>query len=183
MTDADDADFGFETFPCPFLKGRGLVLEEVSYGFGLGLYSACRGFLNKDVTILAMFKGEEDEVNCFFETHDEAGHLGFGQGDGVAFADLVNPKWYDAATRAHDIAIAGAADLGVATQTAFGNRYFLFDGFGDTHSVDGIGGLVGGEADDALYACIDGGIKGVIGADDIGLDGFHGEELTAGHLL
>ena len=183
MTDADDADFGIETFPCPFLKGRGLVFEEVAYGFGLGLDGTGGSFLDEDVTVLAVLKGEEDEVNGFFKTHDEAGHLGFGQGDRVALANLVYPKRNDAAARAHDVAIAGAADFGVATQTALGNSYLLLNGFGDAHGVDWIGGLVCTQADNALHACIDGGIEGVVCTDDVGLDSFHREELTAGHLL
>ena len=176
MTDADDTDFGFET--C-----RGLVFEEVSYGFCLGLDGAGGSFLDKNVTVLTVLEGEEHEVNSFLQTHDEAGHLGFCQGDGVAFADLVYPKGYDAAAAAHDVAIAGAADLGVAAQSALGDCYLLLNGFGDAHGIDRVCGFVGRETDDALYACIDGGIKGIVGADDVGLDGFHREELAAGHLL
>ena len=74
------------------------MFEEVTNCFCLGLDGASWGFLNEDVTILAVFEGEEDEVNGFFERHDEAGHLGFGQGDGVAFANLVYPKRNDAAS-------------------------------------------------------------------------------------
>ena len=46
-----------------------------------------------------------------------------------------------------------------------------------------IGGLVCTQADDALHTCIDGGIQRIIRTNHIGLDGFHREELTAGHLL
>ena len=80
MPDADDLDV--------FL----LTTEELANGFGLSLDGAGRSLLNEDVTILAMLEGEEDEVNGFFERHDEAGHLGFGEGDRVAVADLVNPE-------------------------------------------------------------------------------------------
>ena len=159
------------------------MFEEVTDCFGLGLDGAGGSFLHKDVSVLAVLEGEEDEVNGLFERHDEAGHPGLGEGDGVALAYLVYPQGDDGAAGAHHIAVTGAADLGVATEAALGYGYLFFDSFGDAHGVDGIGGFVGGETDDALHTCIDGGIKGVVGADDVGLDGFHGEELATGHLL
>ena len=54
---------------------------------------------------------------------------------------------------------------------------------GDAHRVDGICRLVGGEADDALHARIDGRIQRVVRADHIGLHSLHREELARGHLL
>ena len=98
-----------------------------------------------------MFEGEEDEIDGFFERHDEAGHLGFGEGDGVAIADLVNPEGDDGTAGAHDVAIARAADLGAEGVARLGYGYLLFEGLGDAHGVDRISCLVGGEADDALY--------------------------------
>ena len=171
MADADDFDVFF------------LAAKEFAHGFGLGLDGAGGGFLDEDVAVLPVFEGEEDEVDGFFEAHDEAGHPGLGKGDGVAFADLVDPQGDDAAAAAHDVAVAGAADLGVAGEAALGHGDLLFDGLGDAHGVDGIGGFVGGEADDALDAGVDGGIEGVVRADDVGLDGFHREEFATGYLL
>ena len=181
VADADDFDLGKRFRVKPGM--RGLVLEEVSDGFGLGLDGAGGGFLDEDVAILPVFEGEEDKVHGLLEAHDEAGHPGLGEGDGVALADLVDPQRNHAAAAAHDVAVAGAADLGAAAEAALGHGYLLLDGLGDAHGVDGIGGFVGGEADDALHARVDGGIEGVVRADDVGLDGFHGEELAAGHLL
>lgn len=86
VADADDLNVFF------------LATEELAYGFGLGLDGAGWGFLYEDVTVLAVFEGEEDEVYGFFEAHDETGHVGFGEGDGVAVADLVYPQWDDGAT-------------------------------------------------------------------------------------
>ena len=94
------------------------MLEQLDDGLGLGLDGAGGGFLHEDVPVLAMLEGEEDKVHGFFERHDEAGHLGLGEGDGVAFADLVDPEWDDAAAGAHDVAVAGAADLGVTGKAA-----------------------------------------------------------------
>ena len=57
-----------------------LATEELTNGFCLCLDGAGRCFLHEDVTILTVFEGEEDEVNGFFERHDEAGHLRLGEG-------------------------------------------------------------------------------------------------------
>ena len=59
----------------------------------------------------------------------------------------------------------------------------LHHGLGDAHGVDGVGGLVGGQADHPLDPGINGGVEYVVRADDVGLDGLHGEELAGGNLL
>ena len=59
----------------------------------------------------------------------------------------------------------------------------LHHGLGNTHSVDGVGSLVGGQADHALDAGVDGGVQDIVRADDIGLHGLHGEKLAGGDLL
>ena len=171
VADADDFDVFF------------LASEEFANSFCLRLDGAGGGFLDQNITVLAVLEGEEDEVHGFFEAHDEAGHLGLGEGDGVALSDLVDPEGDDAAAGAHDVAVAGAADLGVAGKAALGHGDLLLDGLGDAHGVDGIGGLVGGEADDALDSGLDGGVQGVVGADYVGLDGLHREEFAARDLL
>ncbi len=160
-----------------------LPAEELAHGFGLGLDGAGGGFLHQDVTVLAVLEGKEDQVHGLLQAHDEAGHPGLGEGNGIAMPNLVYPQGYHAAAGAHHIAVAGAADLGGAAVSALGHGDLLFYGLGDTHGVDGIGGFVGAQANHALHAGIDGHIKGVIGANHVGLHGFHGEELAAGHLL
>ena len=160
-----------------------LATKQLTNSFGLGLDGASRGFLHQDVAILAMLEGKEYQIHSLLQAHNEAGHLGLGEGDGVAMADLVNPQGDDTATAAHHIAIAGAADLSAATVAALGHGNLLLNSLGDAHGIDGIGGFVCGEADDALDTGIDGGIEGVVGTNDIGLDGFHREELARGHLL
>lgn len=113
VADADDFDGVLETL-CAFAfeAAACLLFEELAYGFCLGLDGAGGSFLDEDVAILAVFEGEEDEVNGLFETHNEAGHLGLGEGDGVAAADLVYPEGDDASAGAHHIAVTGAADFG-----------------------------------------------------------------------
>ena len=160
-----------------------MLRKQLADRFGLGLDGAGRCFLDEDVAILAVLEGEEHKVHGLFKRHDEAGHLGLGDGDGVALADLVDPQRDDAASAAHHIAVAGAADLGVTRVAALGNGHLLLDGLGDAHRIDGISGLVGGEADDALHTGIDGRIQHVVRPDDIGLHGLHRKELARGHLL
>lgn len=160
-----------------------LASEELTNGLGLGLDGASGGFLHEDVTVVAMLESEEDEIDGLLQRHDEAGHLGFGQRDGVAIANLINPQRDDGATGTHDVAIAGAADLGFARVTTLSDSDLLLHGLGDTHGVDGIGGLIGREADDGTYASLDGGGQDIVRTDDIGLDGLHREELTARDLL
>ena len=160
-----------------------LASEELANGLGLGLDRASRGFLYEDVTVVSMLESEKDEIDGLLQRHDEAGHLGLGQRDGVAIANLVYPQGNDRTTGTHHIAIARAADLGIARVATLGDGDLLLHGLGDTHGVDGIGGLVGGEADDGTYASLDGSSQDIVRADDIGLDGLHREELTARDLL
>ena len=160
-----------------------LASEELANGLGLGLDRAGRSFLHEDVTVVAMLEGEEDEIDGLLQRHDEAGHLGLGQRDGVAIANLINPQGNDRTTGAHHIAIAGAANLGLARVATLGHCNLLLHGLGDTHGVDGIGGLISGETDNGTYASLDGGGQDIVRADDIGLNGLHREELTARDLL
>ena len=160
-----------------------LAAEQLAHRLGLRLYGAGGGFLHEDIAVLPVLEGEEHEVDGLLERHDEAGHRGLGQGDGVAVADLVNPQGNHGAAAAHHVAVARAADFRAAGIAALGHGDFLLDGLGDAHGVDGIGGLVGGEADDGLHAGLDGGGQHVVGAYHVGLHGLHREKLAGGHLL
>ena len=157
--------------------------KEFAHRLGLGLDGAGRRLLDQDVAVAAMLEGEEHEVHRLFEAHNEARHLGLGEGDGVALADLVDPERDHTAARAHHVAVAGAADLRVAGEARLGHGDLLLDGLADAHRVDGIRGLVGRQADHALHARVDRRVERVVGADDIRLDGLHREELATRHLL
>lgn len=98
VSDSDDLDFGFSGLRLLVGCLTELMLEEFLDSFCLCLDGAGWSFLNEDIAILAMLEGEEDEVNGFFEGHDEAGHLRFGEGDRVAVADLVDPEGDDGTT-------------------------------------------------------------------------------------
>ena len=80
VTDTDDLDVFF------------LASEEFAYGLCLSLNGAGRSFLYKDISVLSVLECEEDEIDCFFETHNEACHLWLGEGDRVAVAYLVDPE-------------------------------------------------------------------------------------------
>ena len=171
VADADDLDFLF------------LAAKELTNGFRLGLDGAGRGFFDEEIAVFAMLEGEEHQIHRFFQRHDEPGHVGLGDGDGVAGFDLVDPQRDNGATAAHDVAVAGAADFRLAGHPGLGNGHLFFNSLGHAHGVDGIGGLVRGQTDNRLYPGLNGGGEHIVGADDIGPHGLHGEELAGGHLL
>ena len=165
---------------------RAGVAEQLLHGLGQVADGGGVGLLDEQIARVCMLKREHDQVNGLVQVHQEAGHIGVGDRDGVAGADLVNEQRNDAAAAAHDVAVAGAADRRAAAlggHAGVGVDDVLHHRLGDAHGVDGVGGLVGGEADDALHARINGGVQDVVRADDVRLHGLHREELAGGHLL
>ena len=171
MADADDLD------------ARLVAAEELADGLGLGLDGAGRGLLDEDVAVLPVLEGEEHEVDGLVQAHYEAGHRGLGDRDGLAAADLVDPERNDGAAAAHYVAVARAADPGRTRIATFRNGNLLLECLADAHCVDGICGLVGAEADDALHTGFDGRGEDVVRSDDVGAHGLHREELAARDLL
>ena len=162
------------------------VAEELLNSLGQVANGGSVGLLDEQVTRITVLEGEHNQVHCLVQIHQETSHVGVGDGDGVARLDLVDEQGDDAAAGAHDVAVAGAADGGAAalgSHTGVGIDDVLHHSLGDAHGVDGIGGLVGGQADNTLDASVNGGVEDVVGADDIGLDGLHREELAGGDLL
>ena len=162
------------------------VAEQLLNSLGQITDGRSVGFLNEQVTRVAVLEGEHNQIHSLVQVHQEASHVGVGDGDGVASLDLVDEQGDDAAAGAHDVAVAGAADGGAAAlsgHTGVGVDDVLHHGLGDAHGIDGICRLIGGQADHTLDTGINGGVEDVIGADDIGLDGLHGEELAGGDLL
>ena len=142
--------------------------------------------LDEQITGICMLESEQDQIHRLVQVHQKAGHVGVGDGDGVASLDLVNEQRNDGTAAAHNVAVAGAADGGTATlssHTGVSVDDMLHHGLGDTHSVDGISGFIGGQADDTLDTGINSSVQNVIGTDDVGLDGLHGEELAGRNLL
>ena len=162
------------------------VAEELLNSLGQVADGGSVGLLDEQVTRIAVLEGEHDQIHSLVQVHQEAGHVGVGDGDGIARLDLVDEQGDDAAAGTHDVAVTGAADSRTATfssHTGVGVDDVLHHGLGDAHGIDGIGCLVGGQADDTLDASVNGGVEDVIGADDIGLNRLHGEELAGGDLL
>ena len=133
-----------------------------------------------------MLESEQDQIHSLVQVHQEAGHVGVGDGDGIASLDLVNEQRNDGTTAAHDVAVTGAADGGAATlgsHTGVCVDDVLHHGLGNAHGVDGVSCLIGGQADDTLNACVNCSVQDVISTDDVGLDGLHGEELAGRNLF
>ena len=142
--------------------------------------------LNEQIAGVGVLESEHDQIHSLVQIHQETSHVGVGDGNGVARLDLVNEQRNDGAAAAHDIAVAGAADGGAAAlgcHAGVGIDHMLHHGLGNAHGVDGIGSFIRRKAHHALYACINGGVQHIVGADDVGLHRLHGEKLTAGHLL
>ena len=162
------------------------VAEELLNSLGQVADGGSVGLLDEQVTGVSVLEGKHNQIHSLVQIHQETSHVGVCDGDGIARLDLVDEQGDDAAAAAHNVAVAGAADGGAAalgSHTGVGIDDVLHHGLGDAHGIDGIGGLVGGQADNTLDASVNGGVEDVIGADDIGLDGLHGEELAGGDLL
>ena len=101
--------------------------------------------LDEQITGICMLESEQDQIHSLVQVHQKAGHVGVGDGDGVARLDLVDPQWNDAAPGTHDVSVAGAADFGLfrRNRPGFGDNDLLHHGFADTHGIDGVSRLVG----------------------------------------
>ena len=154
-------------------------LGQVTDGGGVRL-------LDEQVAGVGVLKGELHQVHRLVQVHQEPGHVGVGDGDGVSGLDLLDEQGDHAAPAAHDVAVPGTADDGAASlrrHAGVGIDDPLHHGLGHPHGVDGIGGLVRGQAHHPLNAGVNGGVEHVVRADDIGAHGLHGEEFAGGHLL
>ena len=154
-------------------------LRQIADGRGVRL-------LDEQVARIGVLEGEHHQIHCFIQIHEEAGHVGIGDGDGIARLDLVDEQRNHRAARAHDVAVARASDdraAALCRHAGVGVDHALHHGLGDAHGVDGIGRLVRGQADHALYPRVDGRVEDVVRADDVRAHGLHGEELAGRHLL
>ena len=143
-------------------------------------------FLDEQVARIGVLEGEHHQIHRFVKVHEEAGHVGIGDGDGIARLDLVDEQRDHRAAGAHDIAIARTGDdctTALRRHAGVGVDDALHHGLGDAHGVDGIGCLVRGKADNALHPCVDGRVEDVVRTDDIRAHGLHGKEFTGGHLF
>ena len=154
-------------------------LSQIANGGGICL-------LDEQVAGVGVLEGEHDQIHRFIQIHEEARHIGIGDGDGIARLDLVDEQRDHRAAGAHDVAVARAGDNRAAAlrrHAGVGVNDTLHHGLRDAHGVDWVGCLVRGQADHALYPRINGSVKDVVRTDDIRAHGLHGEELAGGHLL
>ena len=158
--------------------------EDLLHGLGEVADGRRRRLLYEQVAGVGVLEGELHQVDGLVKVHEEAGHVGVGDRQRLALPDAVDEQRDDRAARAHDVAVAGAADGGAAGAVAgVGVDDGLHHGLGLAHGVDGVCGLVGGQAHDAVDALLDRGVEHVVRADDVGAHGLHGEELAGGNLL
>lgn len=154
---------------------------------GQGQVADGRGgrLLDKDVAWDGVLEGVDDQVYGVLQGHQEPGHVGIGDGQWFPSPYLFDEEGDDGSAGGHDVAVACAADDGLFgwDGAGFGDHDLFHHGFGYTHGIDGIDGLVGGEGDDFLDSVLDGGIQDVFCPDYVGSDGFHGEEFAGGDLF
>ena len=160
-------------------------LLQFQNGLRQRLDSRGGGLLHKQVALLAVLEGVEDEIDRVAECHHEAGHVRIRDGERFFLADLVAEQGNDRAAGCHDIAVARQTQHGVVRQHLLrpGDDVLFHQSLGHAHGVDGVGGLVGGEEDRLFDPVFYAGVDDIVGADDIGLDCLHGKEFTGGHLL
>jgi len=142
--------------------------------------------LDEQIAGVSVLEGEHHQIHSLIQVHQEAGHVGVSDGDGVTSLDLVDEQRDNGTTAAHNVAVTSAADGSATTLSSYtgvGVDDVLHHGLGDTHSVDGVGRLIRGQADNTLDASVNSGVQDVIRTDDVGLDGLHGEELAGRNLL
>ena len=165
---------------------RARVAEQLLHRLRQVADGGCVRLLDEQVARVGVLEGEHHQVDRFVEVHEEAGHIGVGDGDGVGRLDLVNEQRDHRAARAHDVAVARASDDRAAAlrrHAGIGVDHALHHGLADAHGVDGIGRLVRGQADHALYPRVDGGMEDVVRADDVRAHSLHGEKLAGRHLF
>ena len=119
--------------------------EDLLHGLGEVADGGGGRLLDEEVAGVGVLEGEPDQVHGLVEVHEETGHVGIGDREGLALADAVDEQRDHAAARAHHVAVAGAADCGAAGSVAgVGVDDGLHHGLGLAHGVDGVGRLVGG---------------------------------------
>lgn len=141
--------------------------------------------LDEEVARMCVLEGEEHEIDGFVEAHEEARHVGIRDRDGLSRFDLFDEERDDAAARAHDVAVARAADgrLRFVDRPGFREHDFFHHGLRDAHRVDGVRRLVRRKADNFPHARADGRREHVVRAEHVRPHGLDGEKFARRHLL
>ena len=165
---------------------RACIAEQGLHGFGQVADGGSVALLDEEVAGVGMLKRKHDQIDGFVEVHQETGHVGVGDSDGVACLDLVDEQRDNGTAAAHNVAVTGAADgrsCLFTQRTALGYGNLLHHGLADAHGIDGIGSLVGRKHYYILYTMRYGGFQYIVGTDHIGLHSLQRKELATGNLL
>ncbi len=176
-----DIGFGLETGQADHILG------EIRYLDGLAHVE------DEDLAAVGHGAGLDHEPGRFGDRHEVAGHIRVRDGDGSSLLNLVLEEGDHAAVGAEDIA---EADGGIARRVRFrGEGADTVGGVGEAldhelahalrgaHDVGGVDGLVRGDQDEPLDTVGGGGQRGLVGAEDVVLDGFLRIVLHQGHVL
>lgn len=80
---------------------------------------------------------------------------------GISISDLIDPQRNNRTTTAHNISIAGTANLRLTGHSGLGNCYLLFNCLGNSHGINRISRLICRKADHTLYSFLNGSCQNI----------------------
>ena len=152
--------------------------KQTSQGLGECLNGRRRCLLHKYLARTTMLKSKQHQVHRIVQRHHEAGHGRISYGDGLACTNLIHKQWNDGTTRGHHVAVAGRTDDRVVARPRLGHDDLFHHRLADAHGIDGVHGLVGTQAHNALHTCLDSRLQNILGSQDVGFDCLKGVELA-----
>ena len=78
----------------------------------------CGRLLDEQIARVCVLEGEFDQIDGLVEIHEETGHVGIGDREGLALANSVDEQRNNRPARTHHVAVARAADGGAASAVA-----------------------------------------------------------------
>lgn len=131
--------------------------------------------------------GEHDELGGFGDSHEEALHVGVGDGDWAAGVDLLLEDGDDGAGGGEDVAEADGEESGRVPGVGIGGVEGLGvefgAAFGGAHDGGGVDGFVGGDEDEGVAVGAGGGVGDGFGAENVVFDGFAGVGFHHGDVF
>ena len=151
------------------------------------VHDADRGQLgHEDFAALHAPEVVQHEVHALLQGDPETRHPLVGDRQvRAALGDQLVEEGHDRAARTCHIAVAhdGKARAAGADHVVGSDKQLVRGQLGGAVQVDRIGGLVGGQGNDAVDVVLDGTPDHVLGAMDVGLDALHRVVLGRRHLL
>ncbi|MNE48399.1 hypothetical protein D3C87_1481480 [compost metagenome] len=132
------------------LNGMIWHIKHIDQCFRQYFHSRCRSFLDEHVTICAMLKSIQNQIDRICQSHHESRHVWISQAQRYARADLINKQRNNGTAGRHHVTVASTADNRIIIVTRFGNHYFFHHCFGYTHCIDWINSFIGTQANYAL---------------------------------